>query len=97
MSKLIHKYCLQFTFLEKQVVEMHAGAELMEFQNQKGVPVLWVREDPSQGKVKRTFSLIPTGAAAPDLRLYVGTAQFEGGDLVLHLFAQGWEPCSPST
>ena len=69
-----------------------ADAELLDVQEQRGKPVLWVLGDPDGRQVHRWFKGVMTGFPEPHDSwrswTYVGTCQFDGGAFVLHLFAE---------
>jgi hypothetical protein len=98
-DRVVHKY--QFD-LEKRETELRIDlpfdAKVVAFQEQRGVPTFWV-ERPAHpvpaGRI-RVYRLVGTGhlidydsgdspveKPAPK---HLGTAQFSGGDLVLHLY-----------
>lgn len=78
-------------------IEMHEGATFLSFQNQLEQPYLWVLEDVVKPKGKFRFQLVLTGFSpevdpitgrdpATLAGYYIGTALFEGGRFVVHLF-----------
>lgn len=99
MSYTIHKYTLDPSSVGKvEAIEMHDDARVISFQNQldpydrQEVPVIWVLESPDRPKVLFPFKLAMTGEQVPGgeeraVERYLGTAQFDGGRFVLHLFS----------
>lgn len=82
------KYALNMT--DDQVVMMPRGASVLSFQIQNEVPTIWSLVDSDQPTVSRRVIIVGTGHDASDTNgmFYVGTAQFGGGSLVLHLFVE---------
>lgn len=67
-------------------VTMHAGAQILSFQLQNGVPTIWVKVQPGNKRVTRIFYIIGTGQEFDgDNMTYIGTVQAPHG-LVWHLF-----------
>lgn len=93
MSYVIHKYTLDVLEIGKvQTIEMSADATIVSFQNQNNSPVIWVLESPDRPRVPVPLALAMTGERVPGGReeaeqRYLGTAQFENGRFVLHLFS----------
>lgn len=79
----VWKYVLRF--LAEETISMPTGAELLCFENQCGEPCLWVRVNPNASMEERRFFLHGTGHSNARGR-YVGSALFENGTLVFHLF-----------
>lgn len=70
-------------------IEMQVGAEILTAREQGDQICLWARVDMSQERSEmRAFHVFNTGCEMPnDLDLkYVGTAMFQGGSLVMHVF-----------
>lgn len=73
---------LQFTTI------MPEGAQILSVQVQGDAPQMWALVDPSRPAEERTFISFATGQMVPnglDL-IHLGTVQFDGGDLVFHVF-----------
>lgn len=73
---------------EQQLV-LPTGADILAFNNQHDRPVLWALVDPDAPTEARTFRITGTGHVIeekPRELSYIGTAQFNDGALVLHLF-----------
>ena len=84
--KKIFKYPLQPK--PENVIEMPAGAAVLDLQTQNDVPCLWVEIDPDAPRIKRKFKIVPTGQAfepGPFVH-YMGTFQMQGGALVFHVY-----------
>jgi hypothetical protein len=67
-------------------IMMPADAEILAFQAQNNVPVIWVGVDLDQEPIPRTFFLKCTGFDYVADAIYHGTAQLHDGRLVFHLF-----------
>ena len=84
----VWKYKL--TYNTRQVLELPIGSKVLSFQSQKEQPVIWVlveADEPDALCESHTFILLETGQCFSESSLvYIGTAQFYGGDYVLHLF-----------
>ena len=66
-------------------VAIPAGGKILDLQQQRGVPCLWVLVNPEAEKELRTFTVYGTGHEIPDEGFeYVGT--YQEGMLVWHLF-----------
>lgn len=84
---VVHKVTLNYG---KQTLELPACAILC-VQNQKEEVTMWyaVDEKSPEKKFKRIFLVIGTGSVMEEEALkYIGTAQFQGGDLVYHVFEE---------
>jgi hypothetical protein len=86
--RTVYKYELKFEDI--QTINMPAGAQAFSFQNQYEKPVLYAVVDTDNPPKLRTFRLAGTGH---DIDAYhdgnlepIGTAMFQGGALVMHLF-----------
>ena len=81
----IWKFNLQT--IDKQVIEMPVGAELLTVQIQNGEPCLWARVDNNEMLEQRQIAIHGTGHELPDTtRKYIGTYQMAGGGLIFHVF-----------
>jgi len=81
----IYKYEIERK--DTQVINMTAGAKILSFQVQNGLPVIWALTEEDGPTVKRRFNLYGTGHTLSDIKQeYIGTVQMFDGDLVLHLF-----------
>lgn len=87
MIKKIYKYQIDVGNL---TVDMPEYAEILSVQVQRGVICIWALGDPEQPLRKRTFDIFGTGhdiqCNGGIERIHIGTVQFNGGDLVLHVF-----------
>jgi hypothetical protein len=88
-KKQVWKYPITPT--ERQSLKMPDGAEILDVQVQRGSTCLWALVDGERPKVTRHFVMVGTGHEIPEQdygvwRVYVGTFQLAGGDLVFHLF-----------
>lgn len=86
MKKVIYKYPLQIE--DNQVFEVPKGAIILCVQIQREEPVLYALVDPSAETEEREFQVTGTGHELIDdvSRVYLGTIQLRGGDLVFHVF-----------
>lgn len=86
MARTIHKYYLTTgTFGAAYLLPV--GAKILSFGNQRETCVLWAEVDPDAPEVCRQFVVYGTGHPMPDNPgIYIGTALFAGGDLVLHAY-----------
>lgn len=95
MSRKIFKYALELT--EKQMVELPAGAKILDVQMQNGVPCLWAWVDPEE-KLKRATEIYVFGTGNPIPMLedqkyayrHLGTVQ--DGRFVWHIFTAEYSP-----
>lgn len=68
-------------------IHMPQGATILDMQEQRGEVAMWALTDETAPLEERHFSAYYTGALLPDNpATYVATAQFHGGDTVLHVF-----------
>jgi hypothetical protein len=79
----VHKYQLSDR-LNRTVVNMPAGAQILRLALQKEVPTIWARVDPDASRVERTFEIFGTGRSIPTGANYIGT--FDAGPFVWHVF-----------
>ncbi len=83
----IYKYPVEV--VAHPVITMPKGAHVLTFQNQKEEPCIWAIVDPDAETEPRVFLMTGTGHPFPEdptsVR-HLGTAQFNGGSLVFHLF-----------
>jgi len=83
----IYKYRVER--VDHPVIQMPKGAHVLTFQNQREEPCIWAIVDPEVETEPRVFLLAGTGHPFPEdptsVR-HLGTAQFNGGNLVFHLF-----------
>jgi len=86
MSQKIYKYQLETE--DVQTIEMPHGAEILTIETQNRKPCIWALVDTNAIITTRTFEIFGTGHTVPDNvnRKYVGTYQFQGGELVFHCF-----------
>lgn len=88
MRKTIWKF--ELTIKDSQIIEMPVGAEILDVQNQTGIPCIWVLLDPTVEKEFVVFEMFGTGhEVCYDMgidRKHIGTFQLSGGRLVYHLF-----------
>lgn len=86
--KQIWKYSLEMTDIAEVV--MPFGAEVLSAVNQHGILCIWAMVDPNeQNRITRRFRIIGTGHPIEDkeqLGKFLGTVQFEKGQLILHVF-----------
>ncbi len=84
MSKTIYKYPLN---LDKTIVSMHEGSQVLTAQMQGSGITLWCIADTSKPLEKRTFDVFDTGNPLPDtadVSNWVATVQ--DGGFVWHIF-----------
>jgi len=88
----IYKYTL--IVADEQVVDLPAGARLLDVQDQHGQPRLWAIVDPGARLVERKLAMRGTGHDATGLEdaPHVGTFQMRDGLLVFHVFDLGEKP-----
>jgi hypothetical protein len=86
MSSVIWKYPLRLE--DRQMLSMPQGARVLAFGNQRGTPTMWALVEPEAQREAREVFIVGTGRLCThvEAREYVGTAQFEDGELVWHLF-----------
>ena len=79
----VHKYVLDLS--DEQEISMPRGAEILHFNNQNESPTIWVRVDTRNPSTNFNLSIRGTGHDNASGK-YIGTAVFQAGALVLHLF-----------
>lgn len=88
MRKTIWKFELETT--DNQEIKMPVGAEILTVQVQGETLCLWALVDPSAEKETRHFEMIGTGHPinynTGVSRVYIGSYQLLGGELVFHVF-----------
>jgi hypothetical protein len=86
MTQVIFKYPLSLT--PAQSIYLPVGAKILHFGNQGEIPTLWVEVDPDAPIELRYFHVVGTGHELPTntKSVYIGTALFEGGVYVWHLY-----------
>lgn len=72
------------------VIELPAGAQVVEFASQHGHLCMWAVVDPAAPRVKRRFHIVGTGHEFEAWWSYLSTARMASG-LVWHLLAE-WSP-----
>lgn len=73
--------------LDKPVIRMPQGSEVLCVQMQGGKPQVWALCSPDATPVERRFNIVGTGIKLEDdLGDYVGTFQIH--DLVFHVFVE---------
>ena len=84
--KRIYKYDLEIE--DEQVILMPKGSLSLCVQVQKGLPYLWALVDDEAEKEQVLITMVGTGNPADHVhnKLYLGTFQMSGGDLVWHVF-----------
>jgi hypothetical protein len=81
----VYKY--QVPFADEFSLELPKGAVLLSYLNQFEVGCLWALVDPTKKTELRYFRLAGTGHSLINYKLkYIGSAIFENGRLVFHLF-----------
>ena len=84
--KTIYKYPLE-GYVERQIIEMPEGAEILTVQVQDGTPCIWALVTPLNKIVEKTVYMIGTGhKISTDKGDYVATVQAYDGSLILHVF-----------
>lgn len=81
---------LKYTITEgvTTVLSMREKSEILSVQNQDEYMVIWVLSDDNLPFEERTFETYWTGQSIrdPEKLRYVGTALFDNGNFVSHLF-----------
>jgi len=83
----IYKYPLQIA--DEQAVMLPIGAKILSFANQFETPVIWALVDTDVDETElNEFNMFGTGHEIPRMTplTYIGSAQFQGGEFVWHLF-----------
>ncbi len=72
----------------RYTTSMPAGAEILSVQKQGDAVQMWALVDPKQPGELRAFQCFGTGHPVPDAEIiaHLGTVQFDGGDLIFHVF-----------
>jgi hypothetical protein len=85
MSKVIWKFAVPGP--ARFSTAMPAGAEILAVQVQGDAPQMWALVDPESPVELRTFQSFGTGHVIDaSILAYLGTVQFDGGELVFHVF-----------
>lgn len=86
--KAIYKYVVPFD--NYPTINMHTIYELLHVDNQNEQFCLWAIVDPESEKVETKFTIVGTGQRFDDYLDYdyVGSALFQGGLYVWHLFRE---------
>jgi hypothetical protein len=88
MIRTIYKYWLN-KGPGTQVLQIPFGAEHLTVQTQDGTPVLWSLIDKSAPIRPVIIDVFETGQTIDNVnRVYVGTYQLNGGELVYHVFVR---------
>lgn len=66
--------------------EAPEGAEILTAREQGDALCIWFRCDPTRPKETRRVDVCGTGSANAPAGRYVGSAQFNDGSLVFHVF-----------
>lgn len=83
--RTIHKY--QLPIVNRSVIEMPVGAQILSVQAQGDIPTIWALVDTKSPMEKRVFYMAGTGHIIPDGEYkHLGTIQLLGGNLVYHIF-----------
>lgn len=87
MARTVFKYRLGLR--PKQEVTMPEGARILHFENQNEFLTIWAEVDPDAPFVQRYFQIVATGGHFPEPEYsYIGTAIFNGGSYVWHLYEE---------
>jgi len=91
MARVVWKYEWphnDFAPNERATFEMWHNAKIRHVATQDGKICLWAVTEDNQPKELRTFVLVGTGWASPEIEgaAYVGTAHAHDGRLVWHIF-----------
>lgn len=87
MKNYIWKYDIQI--LDRFLVTMPEGAEVIHVDVQHGTPRMWVKCDPLKPDENRAFRIIGTGHEFDDSELlFIKSFFTEGGLYVWHLFEE---------
>lgn len=81
----IYKYPLEVAAM--QTIPLPIGATILHFANQFETPVVWALVDTEAPTEYIVFHMVGTGHRMPNSYcVYIGSAQFQGGEFVWHLF-----------
>lgn len=85
--RTIWKYDLDV--INRQVLDMPSGAEILSVQCQGGAPKLWAEVETDRGTEKRIILTIGTGHLMSNDRVrYLGTYQRDRGAFIGHVFEE---------
>lgn len=85
MSKTIWKYPLAIT--DAQPLRVHSGAVALCVQTQRGIPCVWILQDPSEPEITLVVEIFGTGHPVNSgNHSYIGSVQTDGGAFVWHVF-----------
>lgn len=83
--KTIWKYPIKTIAIQQ--LRMPEGAQILTVQEQRGQVCLWALVDENGEMESRHIETIGTGHPITGTeRVYIGTYQLEGGDLIFHVF-----------
>ena len=89
--KTIWKFELEV--IDRQLIEMPFGAEILDIQIQQGKPCLWARVDPQAEKEKRLIITHGTGhPVSSNTGQHIGSYQMLADHLVFHVFDEAQNP-----
>ncbi len=72
---------------QRYTTMMPVGAEILSVQVQGEEAQMWALVDPNQPGEPRTFQSFGTGHPVDaEIVKHLGTVQFDGGDLIFHVF-----------
>ncbi len=87
MTKVVFKYRLALKPIQE--VTMPKGARILHFGNQYEFLTIWAEVDSDAPFVQRYFQIVATGGHFPEPEYnYIGTATFNGGNHVWHLYEE---------
>jgi hypothetical protein len=92
MTRKVFKYAIAVEDIQSDLISlpMPTAAEVLSVQNQNERLTFWALVDPDWPTSALRFRVVGTGHVVPvNPGVWLGTAQFFGGDLVLHVFQVG--------
>lgn len=86
--KQIWKYSLRT--IDRQTLQVPAGAKILTVQVQRGEPYLWALVDPAADHPSNiNIAVFGTGHNIPDdIGEYIGTFQLLNSELIFHVFKE---------
>lgn len=88
--KKIYKYIISAWSERLTVLDLPEDSKILKFGNQNERAVVWILHDPDMKKKPFVFRAVWTGEKFedPEYYDYVGTAQFQNGSYIVHLFLE---------
>jgi hypothetical protein len=86
----IYQYPLKMTAEQKVILPFDSQCLSVENQNEQLVLYALINTDTGLEDKEHTIKIVGTGTPCPDvfLKYFIGTVQFQNGNLVFHVFSK---------